>query len=95
MQTIKPNRKTIFAKPVEAQRQTRSGILLTDSAMEILKHAEVINIGSDVKEYEPKDMIVFKDYTTTDTKLNGEDYVLVLEEDVLGKIVEVEGGENE
>lgn len=91
MQTIKPNKNIIFARQVEAERTTKSGIWLTDSAVEKLLQAEVINIGSAVTEYQSGDVILYRDYATTETKLNDDDYVLMCEEDVLGKVISTGG----
>ena len=89
MQTINPAKTQIFAKPTEKQNTTKAGIFLTDSAVEQPKFAEIINVGKDVKDYKAKDVIVYKEYTTTDIKLNGEDFILIDAQDVLGEVVEV------
>jgi chaperonin GroES len=89
MQTIKPTGNNIFAKPDEAETKTKSGILLSESAVEKPKMASVINIGDEVKHIKPKDRIVYKSYTTSEIKLNDVEYFLVAEEDILGHVVEV------
>ena len=87
MQTIEPGSIFLFCKPDEAETKTKSGLLLTDQAAAKPKTAQVINVGTDVKGYRAKDTIVYKSYATTDIKLNGEDYLLLSQEDVLGKVV--------
>lgn len=90
MKTIKPNGSYIFAKPIERETKTASGFLLTEGAAEQPKSAEVINIGPNVTTVTPKSIIVYKIYTTTDIKLNGQEYILLAEEDVLGEVIDVE-----
>ena len=84
MQTIKPAPKQLFCKPEEAVTKTASGILLDQKAAEKPRTAEVINVGDKVTAFSPHDKIVYKPYSTTDIKLNGEDFFLVPEDDVLG-----------
>lgn len=88
MQTIKPADGKIFAKPLEKVTKTKSGILLDERAAEKPAMGEVINSGS--KDYQSKDVIVYKEYTTTELKLDGEEYFLIDQSDVLGKVVENE-----
>ncbi len=90
MQTIKPNGSYIFAKPSERETKTQSGILLTDNSADQPKTAEVINVGPNVKTVKAKDTIVYKVYTTSDIKLNGQEFIIVAEEDVLGEVIDVE-----
>ena len=90
MQTVQPARNQLFCKPLEAETKTASGILLTEAAVEKPKLAEVINVGTGVKEFNPKDQIIYKSYSTTEIQLNREDFFLVAEEDVLGTVVDIE-----
>lgn len=89
--TIKPGGKQLFAKPVEADKRTASGIIIAgdnDKRFEP-KFATVINVGNEVSKYHQQDTIVYKEYATTEIKLNDDDYILVDEADVLGTVVEV------
>lgn len=90
MQTVKPAPTQVFAKPTEAEEKTASGFILTGSQVEKPKTASIINIGDKVKWLRPEDLIVYKPYTTTDIKLNGDEYFLIDAEDVLGVVLEVE-----
>ena len=91
MNTIKPSAEQIFAKPDEVEEVTKSGFYINKNTVEKPKTAKVINVGSKVKEYQANDVIVYKSYASTDVKVNDEDFILVAEEDVLGKLVEVDG----
>lgn len=89
MTTIKPASKVLFCKPAEAITQSKSGFFIPQGAAEKPKTAEVINVGDKVTNFKPKDQIVYKEYTTSDVKIDGKDYFLIDEEDVLGVLVEV------
>lgn len=91
METVQPAKGILFAKQVEAEKQTASGVLLVDSAVEELARATVINTGAGVSEYQRDDIIIYREYSATPTKVNGEEFMLLAEEDVLGKVVQVEG----
>lgn len=88
MHRIRPASKQIFAKPTEAEKTTKSGLILSDGSVDKPRTAEVINVGSDVTWLKAHDTIVYKMYTTTDIKLDGVDYMLIAEEDVLGVVEE-------
>jgi chaperonin GroES len=91
MQSILPSADQLFCKPDEVEETTQSGFYINKNTVEKPKTAHVINVGSGVKEYKAKDIIVYKAYAYTDVKVNNEDFILVAEEDVLGKLVEVDG----
>lgn len=88
MQTIDPAKTQIFAKPSNAEQQTKSGLFIPDGAQERPQTAEVINVGGGVKQFKSKDIIVYKMFTTTELKLNGEEYILIDEADVLGRVLD-------
>jgi chaperonin GroES len=86
--TIRPTKDMLFCKPAEAETQTKSGFILAASAAEKPKIAEVINIGEGVKGIQQRDRIVYKSYATSDIKLEGVEYFLISQEDVLGVVVD-------
>ena len=66
-------------KPLE---KTASGILLGE-AKEKPAYAVVESVGPDVKTVKKGDKIVYKEYSTTELKVDGTDYIILKEEDVL------------
>ena len=88
MQTIKPAKGYLFCKPEEVVTTTKSGFILSESAAEKPKIAEVINVGSNVTQCKSTDKIVYKSYSTTEIKLNDDDYFLIAEDDVLGTVLD-------
>lgn len=80
---IKPLADRVVAVREEAKTQTASGIYLPDSSKEKPVLAEVVATGPAVKEIKTGDKIVYKEYSTTELKVNGTEYLIVKEEDVL------------
>ena len=88
MKTIKPNRQFIVAKPDEVETTNASGWQLGELAREVPKTAVVTAIGDSATGFKVGDRIVYKDYTTTEIKLDDVDYIVIEHIDVIGKIVE-------
>lgn len=82
---LKPLSDRIVAKKEEEVTQTKSGILLGE-AKEKPAYAVVESVGPDVKVVKKGDKIVYKNYSTTDVKLDNTDYIIVKEEDVLATL---------
>ena len=83
---IKPLGDRVVAVREEAKTQTASGIYLPDNAKEKPVVAEVQAVG-DVKNVQVGDKIVYKEYSTTDLKIDGTEYLIVREEDILATVV--------
>ena len=79
---ITPLADRVVAKRQVASTQTASGLYLPDNAKEKPVIATVIAIGPDVKYLKKNDQIVYKEYTTTELKINGTQYLIDKEEDV-------------
>lgn len=83
---LQPLSDYIVAQSEEADTKTASGLYLPDKAMEKPKTAKVLAVGSEAKQVKVGDRIVYKSYSTTEVKLDKEDYILVKEEDVLATV---------
>lgn len=83
---IKPLGDRVVAVREEAQTKTASGLYLPDNAKEKAVAAVVQAIGPDVKTLKKGDKIVYKEYATTELKIDGTEYLLVKEEDVLATV---------
>lgn len=88
-QTIKPASNQLFCEKHEAVTTTKSGFILSEKSAEKPQMARVINVGDGVN-FSSKDMIVYKPYATVDIKLDGKEYFLISQDDVLGTVVEYE-----
>lgn len=83
---IKPLADRVVAVKEEAATKTASGLYLPDNAKEKPVLAKVEAIGPDVKSLKVGDKIVYKEYSTTELKINGTEYLIVKEEDVLATV---------
>ena len=82
---LKPLSDRVVAKKDQPETTTKSGILLGE-AKEAPAYAVVESVGPDVKSIKPGDKIVYKNYSTTDIKVEDADYIIVKEEDVLATL---------
>lgn len=83
---IKPLADRVVAVREQAQTKTAAGIYLPDAAKEKPVVAVVEAVGPDVKGIKKGDRIVYKEYSTTELKINGIEYLIVKEEDVLATV---------
>ena len=79
LKPLKDRVVAIVEKPLE---KTKSGILLGE-AKEKPAYAVVESVGPEVKGIKKGDKIVYKEYSTTDIKIDDKDYIILKEEDVL------------
>lgn len=83
---IKPLANRVVAVRAQAQTKTTSGIFLPDNSKEKPVFATVVAVGPDVKSLRIDDKIVYKEYSTTQLKFDGKEYLIVKEEDVLATV---------
>lgn len=83
---IKPLADRIVAVRETAATKTASGIYLPDNAKEKPVLAVVEAVGPDVKSLKVGDKILYKEYSTTELKIDGTEYLIVKEEDVLATV---------
>ena len=83
---LQPLGDYIVAQAEEAATKTASGLYLPDNAQEKPKTAHVVAVGPGAKQLKIGDRIVYKSYTPTEVKIEGENYILVKEEDVLATV---------
>ena len=88
---IKPLADNVVIKAVKAEETTKSGIILTGAAKEKPQIAQVIEVGPggvvDGKEVimtvKPGDKVITSKYSGTEIKLDGEEYIIVRQNDIL------------
>lgn len=83
---IKPLADRVVAVREQAQTKTASGLYLPDNAKEKPVVATVSAVGPDVKSVKNGDKILYKEYSTTEIKIDGTEYLIVKEEDILATI---------
>lgn len=81
---FKPLGERVLVKRAEVETKTASGIYIPDNATEKPQTAKVIAIGSKVEEVKVGDTILFEQYRGTEFKLDGEDYLILNIENVIG-----------
>jgi chaperonin GroES len=90
---IKPLHNRILVERVDAEEKTASGIIIPDSAKEKPQEGKVIAVGPGMKDKTGKvipmdvkkgDRILFTKYGGAEVKLDGKDYVIMKEDDVMG-----------
>ncbi|ENZ00643.1 chaperonin [Clostridium thermobutyricum] len=84
---IKPLGDRVVIKRLEAEEKTKSGILLTGTAKERPQEAEVVAVGPGTNEVKMEvkigDKVLYAKYTGTEVKVDGEEFIIVKQEDIL------------
>lgn len=88
---LKPLADRVVIKQVAAEETTKSGIILTSAAQEKPQVYEVIEVGPggnvDGKEVvmniKKGDKVITGKYTGTNVKIDGEEFIIVRQEDIL------------
>jgi len=84
---IKPLADRVLVEPVEAETTTASGIIIPDNAKEKPQKGKVVAVGNGKKD-EPMtvkvgDSVLYGKYSGTELKLDGKDYLIMRESDIL------------
>ena len=88
---LKPLADRVVIKMTESEETTKSGIILTGSAKEKPQVAEVVEVGpggvvegKEVTMYLKKgDKVVTNKYSGTEIKIDGDEYIIVRQNDIL------------
>ena len=83
--SLKPLKDHIVAKIEKPLEKTESGILLGE-AKEKQAYAVVESVGPEVKVVKKSDKIIYKEFAATEVKVDGTDYIILKEEDVLATL---------
>ena len=93
--TIRPLHDRVIIKRLDEEEQVRGGIIIPDTAKEKPQQGKVIAAGTgkvkdDGTRQRPDvnagDLILFGKYSGQEIKLDGEDYLIMREDEVLGVI---------
>lgn len=87
---IKPLADRVLVQPVEAETTTASGLIIPDSAKEKQQKGTVLAVGNGTKD-EPMtvkvgDTILYGKYAGTELDLDGSEYLIMRESDILAII---------
>ena len=91
---IKPLADRVVIKMTEAEETTKSGIILAGYAKEKPQIAEVVAVGPGATvdgqivpmELKIGDKVLMSKYAGTEVKLDGQEYIILRQDDVLAKI---------
>ncbi|GAB4434388.1 MAG: co-chaperone GroES [bacterium] len=90
---VRPLHDRVLVKRVQEEEKTKSGIIIPDTAKEKPQEGEVVAVGNgkilengqkvpmDVKV---GDKVIFSKYAGNEIKIDGEEYLIMREEDILG-----------
>ncbi|HVP78060.1 MAG TPA: co-chaperone GroES [Thermodesulfobacteriota bacterium] len=92
---IRPLQDRVIVKRLEEEEKTKGGIIIPDTAKEKPQEGKVIAVGKGKMTEEGKlipldvkvgDRILFGKYSGTEIKIEGEEHLIMREEDILGVI---------
>jgi len=92
---IRPLNDRILVKRLEQESKSAGGIIIPDSAKEKPAEGEIIAVGNGklndkgervALEVKVGDRVLFSKYGGTDVKLDGEEYLIMREDDILGVV---------
>ena len=87
---IKPLSDRVLIEPVAAETKTASGIFIPDTAKEKPQKGTVVAVGNGTKDHTMTvkigDTVLYGKYAGTELKLDGKDYLMMREDDILAII---------
>ena len=92
---IRPLQDRVIVKRLEGEEKTSGGIIIPDNAKEKPQHGKVIAVGNgkvldDGTQRKPDvnvgDTILFSKYAGNDVKIEGDEHLIMREEDILGVV---------
>ena len=92
---IKPLADRVLVEPMQAEEKTASGIIIPDTAKEKPMEGKVVAVGKGKVMEDGKlhpvdvkvgDRILFGKYAGTEVKIDGEEHLIMREDDILGVI---------
>ncbi len=92
---FKPLHDRVLVRRIESDEKTKGGLIIPDSAKEKPSEGEVIAVGEGARKdsgeliemsVKPGDRILFGKWSGTEITLDGEEYLIMKESDILGII---------
>jgi chaperonin GroES len=91
---IRPLHDRVIVKRIEEEEKTKGGIIIPDTAKEKPQEGRVVAVGPGKNEdgkliplgVKAGDKILFGKYSGTEIKLDGEEHLIMREDDILGVI---------
>ena len=95
---FRPLHDRVVVKRIEAEEKTVGGIIIPDTAKEKPQQGEVIGVGPGGRDEAGKlipidvkagDRVLFGKWSGTEVKIDGDEYLIMKESDIMGVLVEV------
>ena len=92
---FRPLHDRVLLRRVEQEEKTMGGIIIPDTAQEKPMEGEVVSVGPGAKsedgkisplDVKPGDRVLFGKWSGTEVKIDGEEYVIMKETDIMGVI---------
>lgn len=88
--SVRPLHDRVIVKPASAEEKTAGGIIIPDTAKEKPQRGQVVAVGTGKKD-EPLvvkvgDQVLYGKYSGTELQLEGKDYLIMRESDILAII---------
>lgn len=87
---IKPLSDRVLIEPAAAETQTASGLYIPETAKEKPQKGKVVAVGTGTKKHEMTvkvgDEVLYGKYAGTELKLEGKDYLIMREDDILAVV---------
>ncbi len=92
---LRPLQDRILVKRIEEEAKTAGGIYIPDTAKEKPQMGQIVSVGNGKKTEDGKvipvdvkagDRVLFGKYSGTEVKVEGEEYLIMREDDLLGVI---------
>lgn len=88
--SLTPLHDRVIVKPAAAEEKTAGGIIIPDTAKEKPQKGTVVAVGNGKKDHQMTvkvgDTVLYGKYAGTDLKLDGKDYLIMREDDILAII---------
>ncbi|MEO5356645.1 MAG: co-chaperone GroES [Nitrospirae bacterium YQR-1] len=83
---FKPLKERVFVSYKDELEKTAGGLYVPDTAREKPQRGKVEAVGSEAKEVKVGDEVLFDKYSGSKVQIDGKDYLIIKEEDILGII---------
>ncbi|HHN47509.1 MAG TPA: co-chaperone GroES [Bacteroidales bacterium] len=87
---IKPLADRVLVEPAPAEEKTAAGIIIPDTAKEKPQKGTIVAVGSGKKDepmtVKPGDIVLYGKYSGTEINVEGSDYLIMRESDILAII---------
>ena len=89
---IRPLRDRVIVRRIQEEERTKGGLIIPDTAKEKPQEGQVVAVGPGKQDdgkvisldVQPGDKVLFGKYSGTEIKLEGEEHLILREDDILG-----------